>query len=162
MNYPYFNFQQSQPQSNLNTFQNNNTPTVITNDNNFKLPNPTTGTTTNINASKPYSNSLARLKLQNAIEDPSSEALWKMYSKAKASLPYKERMSNLTWRMLGMRIKEFKLKPLKSNSNNDDISVSNPSLFNNNNDNNNNNNKDRKSTRLNSSHTVVSRMPSSA
>ncbi|CAG98916.1 Gat1p [Kluyveromyces lactis] len=43
-------------------------------------------------------------KLQEAIQDPSTEALWRMYSKAKASLPYRERMSNLTWRMMGMKL----------------------------------------------------------
>ncbi|CDO96495.1 unnamed protein product [Kluyveromyces dobzhanskii CBS 2104] len=43
-------------------------------------------------------------KLQEAIQDPSTEALWQMYSKAKASLPYRERMSNLTWRMMGMKL----------------------------------------------------------
>lgn len=44
------------------------------------------------------------LRLKEAIQDPSTEALWRMYSKAKASLPYKERMTNLTWRMIGMRV----------------------------------------------------------
>ncbi|QGN17259.1 hypothetical protein FIM1_3990 [Kluyveromyces marxianus] len=44
------------------------------------------------------------MRLQEAIQDPSTEALWRMYSKAKASLPYRERMSNLTWRMMGMRL----------------------------------------------------------
>lgn len=39
-----------------------------------------------------------------AIDDSSTEAIWKMYSVARASLPYKDRMSNLTWRMLGMRM----------------------------------------------------------
>lgn len=44
-------------------------------------------------------------KLQESIHDSSIEAIWKMYSVAKASLPYKDRMNNLTWRMLGMRMK---------------------------------------------------------
>lgn len=39
-----------------------------------------------------------------AIGDSSVEALWKMYSSARASLPNRERMDNLTWRMLGMRV----------------------------------------------------------
>lgn len=39
-----------------------------------------------------------------SIDDSSTDAIWKMYSVAKASLPYKDRMSNLTWRMLGMRM----------------------------------------------------------
>lgn len=46
-------------------------------------------------------------KLQDAISDSSVEAIWKMYSMAKASLPYKDRMDNLTWRMLGMRMKSI-------------------------------------------------------
>ncbi|SCU78190.1 LAFA_0A05402g1_1 [Lachancea sp. 'fantastica'] len=44
-------------------------------------------------------------KLLDAIEDSSTEALWRMYSGARASLPYRDRMSNLTWRMLGLRVK---------------------------------------------------------
>lgn len=40
--------------------------------------------------------------LGDMIDDPSAEALWRMYAKAKASLPYRERMQNLTWRMMGM------------------------------------------------------------
>lgn len=38
------------------------------------------------------------------IDSSSSEALWKMYSKAKASLPYKDRMQNLTWRMMTIKM----------------------------------------------------------
>lgn len=38
------------------------------------------------------------------IDDSSAESLWRMYSKAKASLPYKERMQNLTWRMMSMKM----------------------------------------------------------
>ncbi|QLL31778.1 hypothetical protein HG536_0B06460 [Torulaspora globosa] len=48
----------------------------------------------------------ARL-LEAAIEDSSVEAVWKMYSAARASLPYKERVDNLTWRMLGMRVRRM-------------------------------------------------------
>ncbi|CEP63506.1 Gat1p LALA0_S08e04016g [Lachancea lanzarotensis] len=44
-------------------------------------------------------------KLLEAVEDSSTEALWQMYSGARASLPYRDRMSNLTWRMLGLRVK---------------------------------------------------------
>lgn len=39
-----------------------------------------------------------------AIGDSSVEALWKMYSTARASLPNRERMANLTWRMMGLRV----------------------------------------------------------
>lgn len=45
--------------------------------------------------------------VEAAIEDSSVEAVWKMYSAARASLPYKERMDNLTWRMLGMRMRRI-------------------------------------------------------
>lgn len=38
------------------------------------------------------------------VDDSSADALWRMYAKAKASLPYKERMQNLTWRMMGMKL----------------------------------------------------------
>ncbi|SCU78019.1 LAME_0A03004g1_1 [Lachancea meyersii CBS 8951] len=49
----------------------------------------------------------ARRKLLDAVGDSSTEALWRMYSGAKASLPYRDRMSNLTWRMLGLRVKSM-------------------------------------------------------
>ncbi|CAR21147.1 Gat1p [Lachancea thermotolerans CBS 6340] len=45
-------------------------------------------------------------KLQEAISDSSAEALWHMYSSAQASLPYRDRMVNLTWRMLGARMRK--------------------------------------------------------
>lgn len=51
-----------------------------------------------------------RHKLNECIEDSSTEAIWKMYSVARASLPYKDRMSNLTWRMLGMRMVKERLQ----------------------------------------------------
>lgn len=44
------------------------------------------------------------------INDSSAEALYKMYSKAKASLPYKERMQNLTWRMINMKLIKSQLE----------------------------------------------------
>lgn len=46
--------------------------------------------------------------VEAAMEDSSVEAVWKMYSAARASLPYKERMDNLTWRMLGMRMRSMR------------------------------------------------------
>lgn len=50
--------------------------------------------------------------LMREVDDSSAEALWKMYAKAKASLPYRERMQNLTWRMMSMkRLKEEKFLP---------------------------------------------------
>ncbi|GAV54829.1 hypothetical protein ZYGR_0AS01520 [Zygosaccharomyces rouxii] len=56
-----------------------------------------------------------KVKLMETIDDSSTEAIWKMYSVARASLPYKDRMSNLTWRMLGMRmVKERKNAESKS------------------------------------------------
>lgn len=57
------------------------------------------------------------LRLQDAISDSSVEAIWKMYSVAKASLPYKDRMDNLTWRMLGMRMKTISYqRPVHNNT----------------------------------------------
>ncbi|CCH40972.1 Nitrogen regulatory protein areA [Wickerhamomyces ciferrii] len=47
----------------------------------------------------------------NLEEDSSAEALWRMYSKAKASLPYKERMQNLTWRMMSIKFKRQHILP---------------------------------------------------
>ncbi|KAH3676183.1 hypothetical protein WICMUC_002205 [Wickerhamomyces mucosus] len=44
------------------------------------------------------------MSIWREIDDSSSESLWKMYSKAKASLPYKERMQNLTWRMMSIKL----------------------------------------------------------
>ncbi|SCU81344.1 LANO_0B02740g1_1 [Lachancea nothofagi CBS 11611] len=49
----------------------------------------------------------SRRKLLEAVADPSTDALWRMYSGAKASLPYRDRMTNLTWRMLGLRVKNL-------------------------------------------------------
>lgn len=39
-------------------------------------------------------------KSENLPEKGMTENLWKMYSKAREQLPYKERMENLTWRMM--------------------------------------------------------------
>lgn len=46
-------------------------------------------------------------KSQSSHQDSESSAstLWKMYTKAKASLPYKQRMENLTWRMMSINSK---------------------------------------------------------
>jgi len=44
-------------------------------------------------------------------EDSSAEALWRMYAKAKASLPYKERMQNLTWRMMSIKLMKDNVLP---------------------------------------------------
>ncbi|CAR28418.1 hypothetical protein ZYGR_0S00480 [Zygosaccharomyces rouxii] len=69
-----------------------------------------------------------RIKLMETIDDSSTEAIWKMYSVAKASLPYKDRMSNLTWRMLGMRMAKERNK-VESTS-----SISVPNSYSNSND----------------------------
>lgn len=54
---------------------------------------------------------------ENAIADSpaptedhfgSAESLWKMYHKAKASLPYKERIENLSWRMMAINLERVK------------------------------------------------------
>lgn len=42
--------------------------------------------------------------MQEVSEDNSATALWKMYSKAKAGLPYRTRMENLTWRLMYIKM----------------------------------------------------------
>lgn len=49
----------------------------------------------------------------NSDSESSASTLWKMYTKAKASLPYKQRMENLTWRMMSISRKPTHI-PLKS------------------------------------------------
>lgn len=39
-------------------------------------------------------------------DDSSATTLWKMYSKAKAGLPYRSRMENLTWRLMYLNMKK--------------------------------------------------------
>lgn len=41
-----------------------------------------------------------------AKEDPLATQVWKMYARAKASLPHAQRMENLTWRMMAMALKK--------------------------------------------------------
>lgn len=38
--------------------------------------------------------------IEKLLQDENSDQIWKLYSKAKDSLPYKSRMENLTWRMM--------------------------------------------------------------
>lgn len=73
-------------------------------------------------------------------DDSSATTLWKMYSKAKAGLPYRSRMENLTWRLMYLNMKkrdpmagEKKGQPSRSGSmrsasvgprNEDELSVS--------------------------------------
>ncbi|CAH6723758.1 hypothetical protein CLIB1444_19S01244 [[Candida] jaroonii] len=38
--------------------------------------------------------------IDKLLQDENSDQIWKLYSKAKDSLPYKSRMENLTWRMM--------------------------------------------------------------
>ncbi|KAK7204210.1 hypothetical protein BZA70DRAFT_206067 [Myxozyma melibiosi] len=38
--------------------------------------------------------------------DPSASSIWRLYSKAKATLPYQERMENLSWRMMAMSLRK--------------------------------------------------------
>ena len=38
-------------------------------------------------------------------KDPLGTQIWKLYSKAKSQLPNQERMENLTWRMMAMKLK---------------------------------------------------------
>ncbi|OWB85193.1 hypothetical protein B5S33_g3852 [[Candida] boidinii] len=48
------------------------------------------------------------------IDENSATALWRMYAKAKASLPYRARMENLTWRMMAINLKQS--KPIKDHN----------------------------------------------
>ncbi|CDK28682.1 unnamed protein product [Kuraishia capsulata CBS 1993] len=76
-----------------------------------------------------------------ASEAPNDEnaatALWRMYAKAKASLPYRTRMENLTWRMMSINLKNSgRIKPRESaeeflNSNVSDQDGDASNLFNN-------------------------------
>ncbi|KAH3665599.1 hypothetical protein OGAPHI_003787 [Ogataea philodendri] len=43
-------------------------------------------------------------------DESSATALWKMYSKAKASLPYRSRMENLTWRLMFINLNKSRPK----------------------------------------------------
>ena len=56
-----------------------------------------TGTNTGIGASG-----------NDGTEDVSAAALWRMYSKAKAGLPYRSRMENLTWRLMYINLQNDK------------------------------------------------------
>ncbi|QLQ79292.1 hypothetical protein HG537_0B06400 [Torulaspora globosa] len=49
-----------------------------------------------------------------ALRDSSVESVWKMYSGARASLPYRDRIDNLTWRMLGMRVRRREVVSVES------------------------------------------------
>ncbi|KAG7811689.1 hypothetical protein KL921_001955 [Ogataea angusta] len=49
-----------------------------------------------------------------AADEGSATALWKMYSKAKASLPYRSRMENLTWRLMYINLHKNRTKSLSS------------------------------------------------
>ena len=41
--------------------------------------------------------------------DPLATQIWRLYSKAKTSLPNAERMENLTWRMMAMNMRRAEL-----------------------------------------------------
>ena len=43
-------------------------------------------------------------------KDPSATQIWKLYSNAKAQLPHKERMENITWRMMAMNLKRKEME----------------------------------------------------
>ncbi|GMF05487.1 unnamed protein product [Ambrosiozyma monospora] len=62
----------------------------------------TTTTSTKTTTSKPPS---------SLTDDNSALALWKMYSKARASLPYRARMENLTWRLMFINNNKHLVKP---------------------------------------------------
>lgn len=55
------------------------------------------------------------------IQDGSATSLWRMYSKAKAGLPYRSRMENLTWRLMFLNLE--KEKKLSKNTGVDDIRI---------------------------------------
>ena len=78
---------------------NNNYSNNININNNNNNNNNNTNNNDNYNNTKDHSSSvnLSHLLLN---EEESIEGLWKLYNKAKDSLPYKTRMENLTWRMM--------------------------------------------------------------
>jgi len=47
-------------------------------------------------------------------KDPLGIQIWKLYAKAKSSLPNAVRMENLTWRMVAMNIRQAETKRLKA------------------------------------------------
>ncbi|KAF9071684.1 hypothetical protein BDP27DRAFT_1321728 [Rhodocollybia butyracea] len=49
--------------------------------------------------------SVANEAAQLAREDPLATQVWKMYARTKAGLPHKQRMENITWRMMSMALK---------------------------------------------------------
>ncbi|KAJ3996410.1 hypothetical protein F5050DRAFT_1571547 [Lentinula boryana] len=49
--------------------------------------------------------SVADEAAQFAKDDPLATQVWKMYARTKAGLPHKQRMENITWRMMAMALK---------------------------------------------------------
>lgn len=50
-------------------------------------------------------------------EDPIQAQIWKMYKTQKAQLPNKERMENLTWRLMNIRLRKQKqVKDMEENA----------------------------------------------
>lgn len=52
------------------------------------------------------------------IFNGSATTLWRMYSKAKAGLPYRSRMENLTWRLMYLNMQKTNRLSLQNNNNN--------------------------------------------
>lgn len=47
---------------------------------------------------------------QMAVDDPLATQIWRLYSRTKAQLPNAERLENLTWRMMSMKMKEQRME----------------------------------------------------
>ncbi|KAK9455157.1 hypothetical protein V1511DRAFT_488022 [Dipodascopsis uninucleata] len=63
-------------------------------------------------------------------DDPLATKIWKMYTKAKSSLPNQERMENLTWRMMAMSLRRKELESQRIRQrNNSTVSTKSPSLI---------------------------------
>ncbi|KAK9460616.1 uncharacterized protein V1516DRAFT_639358 [Lipomyces oligophaga] len=58
-------------------------------------------------------------------DDPLAARIWRIYAKAKASLPYQERMENLSWRMMAMSLKKKEKAAASSKSSTLDLSTNN-------------------------------------
>ena len=49
--------------------------------------------------------------------DPLATSIWRLYSQTKSQLPNKERMENLTWRMMAMKLRKQKEQEEKDKKN---------------------------------------------
>lgn len=47
---------------------------------------------------------------EERAKDPLATQIWRLYARTKAQLPHKERLENLTWRMMAMRLRRSENK----------------------------------------------------